>query len=81
MGILAVLTADEEQLFIKRLLFCASRGAALGYDSLQCMIARIALNGRPGFKNGTHCQDKWRACRARYPEMKIQAQERIERPN
>lgn len=75
-----VLTPDEENMIVERLLFCPSRGATLGYDSLKYMMARIAKDERLcGFTNNIPNQDTLCAFRPRHRELTFRAQESKER--
>lgn len=76
----SVLTPDEERVIVQRLMYCARRGAALGYDALSYMMAKIAADGRRnGFANGIPSQDTLRAFRARHRELTFRSQESKEK--
>lgn len=76
-----VLTDEEERIVVQRLLFVASRGAAIGYNALRSMMAKVASDGRKGFANDLPSDAAIRSFRARHRELTFRAQENKEIAN
>ena len=73
-----VLSAEEEQLIVRKLLFGASRRAAVGYERLRYMMSRVAADGSKGYKNIVLSDAALRSFRARHRELTFRAQESTE---
>ena len=78
-GRTTVLSPEEERIEVQRLKFVASRGAAVGYCSLRYMMAKIAADGRKGYKNGIPSDEALRSFRSRHRDLTFRAQENKER--
>ena len=72
-GKTTVLSPDEERIVVQRLKFVASRGAAVGYCSLRYMMAKIAADGRNGYKNGIPSEEALRSFRSRHRDLTFRA--------
>lgn len=68
-GRCTVLTIDEEQMIVNRLIYAAARGFAIDKEGLKHIMSRVAADGREGFKNGVPCEDVIRSFRARHREL------------
>ncbi len=51
-GASTVLTSEEEEMVVGRLIFAAKRGFAVGKESLKSLMIQIASDGRPIWKGG-----------------------------
>lgn len=62
-------TDEEERMIVERLCFCASRGFAITQNVLKRIMARIAADGRNGWRNGVPSDDAIRSFRSRHREI------------
>lgn len=70
-----VLSEEEETMVVRKLMFAASRGCAIGYEGLRYMICMVAADGRKGHRNGVTSDDAVRSFRPRHRELTFRAQE------
>ncbi len=68
-GVSTVLTEEENDKVPECLIFAAKRGFAVGKDTLKSILAQIASDGRPSWKNRTPCDAEIRYFRVRHREL------------
>ena len=64
-----VLSKEEERMIVNRLCFAAGRGFAVEHDGIKRIMARVALDGRRGWRNNLPSADAVRTFRARHREI------------
>ena len=70
-----IFNAIEEQILSEQMICAASRWFAINDDMLKNLMAKIASEGRPGWKNGILYPDAIRSFRARHRELAYRNQE------
>ena len=73
-----VLSCEEEEMIVKRLIFAAKRGFAVDVSGIKRIMMEVANDGRKGWKNAVPSDDAVRAFRARHREITFRNYERKE---
>lgn len=65
----SVLSVEEERMIVERMSFAARRGFAFDEEDLKTVMASIASDGRPTWKDGVRSPAAVRTFRAKNPEI------------
>ena len=76
LGRKTVLSEEEERMIVNRLCFAAGRGLAVDHDGIKRIMARVAWDGRRGWRNNLPSDDAVRASRARHRDITFRKAEK-----